>query len=120
MIMLPINVMSGLLMPMIDFLLPFFNKGFQFALLMNPTTLITLVFISFLYLTLKTTAAKLIFLGSSLLISSIVAYFIYKESKKEQKEKTKKIDLDLDENFISVDNEIDKDKELKLTNLFKK
>ena len=115
--MLPISITSGILMPMIDSFLPFVNKGFQFLLLLNPTTIISIALISFLYLTLKTTMAKIMFLGASLIVSLIVAYFIHKDSVKNKRLKNKKIDIEFSDSFFYEGNH---EKELTLTKIFKK
>lgn len=117
--MLPIAITTGIFVPMFESFLPFLNKGLQFLLLINPATFISIALISFFYFSLKTTAAKLMFLGSSLIISMVVAYFIHKDNLKQNKlkNKNKKIEIDFNDNFI---HEEQQEKELTLTKLFKK
>ncbi len=115
--MLPIAITTGIFVPMFESFLPFLNKGLQFLLLINPVTFISIALISFFYFSLKTTAAKLMFLGSSLIISMVVAYFIHKENLKQNKLKNKKIEIDFNDNFVYEEQQ---EKELTLTKLFKK
>ena len=110
--MLPITMPFTNFLSLFDMFLPYLSKGFQFSLLLSPITVMSFLLISLIYIGLKTTAAKLIFFGASVLIAMFVSYFIYKEDKK--KKLTKKIEVDFNDSFFC------EEKELILTKLFKK
>lgn len=91
--------------------------------LLNPANILFVGLFFLLWLSLKTMTAKLLFLGGSLLISSIIGYIIHKKEKQQKMKKIEKKELDLSDDFINLQTmsqQKEEEQELMLSKMFKK
>jgi hypothetical protein len=82
----------------------------------SPVSLICVSIFFLLWMSLKTLTAKLLFLSSGFLFSSVFSYFIYKKEQKKIK-KIEKKRLDFSSHTLEGDNESE-EKELILSKMF--